>query len=87
MLRVDGEYLTLLPNPCPHHAGRAAQRAHLAGEVIRRVHDDEFFARESRPHDLNAAGENDHQVAIAPAGLDQHFALVRAHPFPVPFEA
>jgi hypothetical protein len=74
-------------NARAHHAGRAAQDAHLPGELARRVHHDQLLPGKAGAHDLDAPRENDEHRAVALAGLGEDLAFARAHPLPVRFEA
>src|ERR1700704_1161736 len=86
MLAVDGEHLAFFANARAHHAGDAAQGAHLPGEMARRVHYDRFFAGKAWTHDLDAPRKDDEHQPVALARLGQHLALARAHLFSVRLE-
>src|SRR5882762_220226 len=86
MLAVDGEHLAFFANAGTHHAGDAAQGAHLPGEMARRVNYDRFFAGKAWTHDLDAPRKDDEHQPVAHARFGQHLALARAHLFSVRLE-
>ncbi len=73
----DREHLAVRAHTCPNEAANTAQSAHLAGKTTRLGDDEELLLPlHGEPHDFDAAGENDEQIAVPIAGLREDLALV-----------
>jgi hypothetical protein len=86
-LVVDREHCATVANADADETGDSAQSAHLPGKITRQQHRYQRFAQHPGQGQLEAPGQDDEEIPVTLAWLDQDLAGVGFDPLAMRFEA